>query len=209
MKRLRILVLVALAVLTQVASNYAHVMFADQATVDGPIHDGVEIQIDLPTSAHVRNFGAPKDGLGLCVFASMNMAANWHHVRELEDVIHQIPEGGGYPGKVDDVIKRFAPGLHYVQYEGTDPAILDKSLSEGRPACVTYGYGERYGMKTIYHMVILMHLDAKQAAILDNNFPGTYEWMPREEFMRRWKHVGGKGWAYTFLAAPPPPIPHN
>jgi hypothetical protein len=179
------------------------------AVVDGPIHEGVEIDIDLPSSEHVKNFGAPKDNLGLCVFASMNMAAHWHNVRELADVIHKIPNGGGYPAKVDKVFKDFAPNLKYVQYEGTDPAILDKALSGGRPACVTYGYGERYKLQTIFHMVMLVHLDKDVAVILDNNFPGTYEWMSRAEFLKRWVHPGGQGWAFVMLAAPPPPVPTN
>ena len=188
---------------------------AEKATVDGPVHNGVELQIDLPVSEHVKNFGAPADGKGLCVFASMTMAAHWHHVRELSDIIHKINEGGGWPEKVSEVFKKYAPDLEFVQYEDTDPAILDKALSEGRPACVTYGYGERYKeddgrpLATIYHMVLLVHLDSEWAAILDNNFPGTYEWMPCAEFLRRWVHPSGKGWAYVMLAPPPPPIPHN
>jgi len=181
----------------------------ESAVVDGPIHDGVEIQIDLPNSQHVKNFGAPNDGKGLCVFASMTMAGRWHNVRQLFDVIRKLNEGGGWPEKVDEVLKAFAPLLKYVQYEGTDPSCLDKALSEGRPACVTYGYGERYQMQTIYHMVMLVHFDEKWAVILDNNFPGTYEWMSRAEFLRRWAHPGGKGWMYVLLAPPPPPIPHN
>jgi len=181
----------------------------DRAIANGPVHEGTEIEVDLPTDQHVKNIGAPADGKGLCVFASMTMAARWHNIRELSDVIHQINEGGGWPEKVDEVFKKFAPHLKYVQYEGTDPAILDKACSEERPACVTYGYGERYDMKTIYHMVLLVHIDAKRAAILDNNFPGTYEWMSRDEFLKRWVHPSGQGWAYVILSPPPPPIPHN
>jgi hypothetical protein len=182
---------------------------SESAVVDGPVHAGIEIQVDLPADQHVRNFGAPKDGKGLCVFASMSMAARWHHVRALESIINQVQEGGGWPEKVTKIVSEHAPGLDVVQYEGTDPAILDKALAEDRPACVTYGYGERYKMDTIYHMVMLVYLDSKNAAILDNNFPGTYEWMSRDEFLRRWVHPGGKGWAYVMLAAPPPPPPHN
>ena len=179
------------------------------AVVDGPAHEGAEIQIDLPVDQHVKNFGAPSDGKGLCVFASMTMDARWHHVRELSDVIHEIKDGGGWPEKVDEVFKKYAPDLKYVQYEGTDPAILDKALAEGRAACVTYGYGERYSMQTIYHMVLLVHMDTKWAVVLDNNFPGTYEWMARDEFLKRWVHPSGKGWAYAMIAPPPPPVPHN
>jgi hypothetical protein len=188
---------------------HGHRVFADPAVVGGPSHQGVELQIDLPSEQHIKNFRAPADGKGLCVFASMTMASRWHNVRSLFDVIHKINEGGGWPEKVDQIFKQHAPGLNYVQYEGTDPSILDKALSEDRMACVTYGYGERYQMQTIYHMVCLAHLDDKVAAILDNNFPGTYEWMSRDEFLKRWKHPFGKGWAYVLLIPPPPPVPHN
>jgi len=181
----------------------------DDAKVSGPERDGTEIDVDLPVSQHVKNFGAPGDGKGLCVFASMTMAARWHNVPPLSDIIHKINEGGGWPGKVDEIFRQYAPDIKYVQYEGADPSILDKALSDDRPACVTYGYGERYGMKTIYHMVLLVHIDARSAVILDNNFPGTYEWMSRAEFLKRWVHPSGKGWAYVMLLPPPPPVPHN
>ena len=213
-----LLVFVLLVPISGSTADYEE-WYGDSATVGGPSKDGVEIQIDLPASQHVRNFGAPANGLGLCVFASMTMDAHWHNVRELSDLMYwdengkphsKIRRGGGWPDKVDQVIKQYAPDLKYVQYQGTDLAILDKALSEGRPACVTYGFGERYRpLRTIHHMVLLVHLDSTTAVILDNNFPGTYEWMSREEFKRRWVHPGGQGWAYVMLAPPPPPVPHN
>jgi hypothetical protein len=204
--RKRLLIQAAIFLVSAVCSGQG---YYDKATVNGPVHDGVEIAVDLPIEQHVKNFGAPKDGKGLCVFASMSMGARWHNVEVLSDIIHKIMEGGGWPEKVDEVFKKYAPDVKYVQYEGVDPAILDRALSNNIPACVTYGYGERYGMSTIYHMVLLVHFDHEKAVILDNNFPGTYEWMSREEFLRRWVHPGGKGWAYVILEAPPPPIPHN
>lgn len=177
--------------------------------IDGPSHNGVDVSVDLPVEQHVKNFGAPKDGKGLCVFASMDMAARWHHMADLIDVIHKVPEGGGWPQKVDKVIKQLAPDRKYVQYEGTDPAILDGAMASRAAACVTYGTGERYQLQTIYHMVLLVHLDAKTACIVDNNFPGTFEWMTRAEFLTRWKHPSGQGWAIVFLESPPPPIPRS
>jgi hypothetical protein len=179
----------------------------EHAVVDGPVHNGVAVTVDLPSSQHVKNFGAPKDGSGLCVFASLDMAARWHACRHLVDVIHKVDEGGGWPQKVDRVLKEVDPDTRYLQYEGTSPEILDKAMEARRPVCVTYGYGERYGGKTIYHMVLLVHLDDKTAAVLDNNFPGTFEWMSRAEFLNRWKHPGDKAWAVTLLEPPPPPIP--
>ncbi len=210
--RLMVSAAVALGAVLLAGSDYSHRHYAEGAVVDGPVHDGVEIQIDLPKGQHVRNFGAPADNKGLCVFASLDMAARWHNAAELIGIINKINEGGGWPEKVDATFKRFAPSLKYVQSEGTAAEllpILDKALSEGRAACITYGYGERYGMETIYHMVLLVHLDGQRAAILDNNFPGTFEWMPREEFARRLVHPGGKGWVIVLLSPPPPPVPHN
>ena len=198
----------ALVILAFVACASGQAWY-DSAKIDGPVNDGVEIEVELPISQHVKNFGAPADGKGLCVFASLTMAARWHNIAALSDVIHKLKQGGGWPEKVEKTIKQFSPDTKYIQYEGTDPAVLDKALSEDIPACVTYGYGERYGMQTIYHMVLLVHLDHERAVILDNNFPGTYEWMSREEFLRRWIHPGGKGWAIVMLEPTPPPIPRN
>src|SRR5690348_2830048 len=81
----------------------------DNAKVNGPIHEGTELVVDLPTGQHVKNFGAPADGKGLCVFASMTMAARWHNVEALSDVIHKLNTGGGWPERVDSVFKQFAP----------------------------------------------------------------------------------------------------
>lgn len=181
----------------------------DPSWVDGPVHEGVEVAIDLPSEQHVKNFGAPDDGAGLCVFASMDMAARWHHIAELTDIIHKLKKGGGWPEKVDRVLQEHAPNRKYIQYEGKDPNLMDAAMLVRSPCCVTYGYGPRYNGQTIAHMVILVHLDDKWAAIVDNNFPGTFEWMSRAEFLRRWVHPSGKGWAYTFLESPPPPIPRS
>jgi hypothetical protein len=193
------------------------------AVVDGPVHNGVEVQIDLPPSQHVQNIGAPKDGKGCCVFASADMAARFQNVLPLIDVINRIEYGGGWPEKVDEVIQAeneraakeaAAKGLpapdvvEVAQHEGTNLDFMRLVLSTGRPCCVTYGFGERYG-KTIYHMVLLVHLDDKMACIIDNNFPGTYEWMSAETFKERWTHPNGTGWAFAILAPPPPPAPSN
>jgi hypothetical protein len=104
---------------------------------------------------------------------------------------------------------KYAAGVKYVQYEGNDPAILDLAIKTGRIVSVTYGYSERYGGR-VAHMTNLVHIDDKNACVLDNNFIGEnqLEWMSRAEFLRRWK-LGGNGWAVIILNPPPPPIPIN
>lgn len=178
-------------------------------TATGPVFQGVEAAVDLPVDLHVKNFGAPKDGLGLCVFASLQMAAQWEGTEALYDLMHKVPNGGGWPDKVDHYLKLLAPDLPYVQYEGVDPSILDRAIAMGRPPCVTYGFGEFYQNQTIAHMVLLAHLDDKLAAIIDNNDPDHWTWMTRDEFLKRWVHPSGKGWCVVLLDPPPPPTPSN
>ena len=183
--------------------------FAGSAVVDGPTHNGATVAVDLPDSQRVKNFGAPADKKGLCVFATLDMCARYQNVRPLIGIIGRLQEGGGWPEKVDRVVKQYGQGVEIVQYQGSDPTFLELAIRTGRPCGVTYGYGERYQMETIAHMVMLVHLDAHYAAIIDNNFPTTIEWMDREEFLKRWKHPNGQGWAYMLIAPPPPPVPCN
>lgn len=184
---------------------------AERASEGGPRYqDGTEVQCDLPLSQWIKNVGG-RDGAGLCVFTSINMAAYWQNCEELFKFQQQMRSepGGGYPAKVDRMMKKYAPTAKYVQYSGNDPAILDLALKTGRIPSVTYGYSERYGGR-VAHMVNLVHMDDKLACVLDNNFIGAerLEWMSRGEFLRRWK-LGGGGWTVILLNPPPPPIPVN
>jgi hypothetical protein len=188
--------------------------FAGSAVLDGPVHDGSVVVVDLPESQRVKNFGVPRTAppklqKGLCVFATLDMCARWQNVTPLIGIIEKIPEGGGWPEKVDAVVQQFGEGAEIVQYQGADPTFLDLAMKTGRAVGITYGYGERYNMETIYHMVLLVHFDAKWAAIIDNNWPNTIEWMERDELLKRAKHPSGSYWAYMLIAPPPPPVPCN
>lgn len=187
---------------------------SDRAIIGGRVDPSshVELAIDLPGSQHLHN-KTGRDGSGLCVFASMDMAARWQHVQPLIGILEKMRShaGGGWPDKVDSVIQEYYPGYHdYAQAEGRNSGItlMEWAIRTNRMACVTYGYSERYGGR-VSHMVCLVHLDANRACILDNNFPGVdkYEWMDRDEFLRRWNMDGG--WAYVFFAPPPPPALTN
>jgi hypothetical protein len=176
---------------------------------NGSEFKGREVFVDLPTPQRVQNIRAPRDGQGLCVFASLEMCAHWENIPELKDLIHKIPNGGGWPQKVDQVMKQLAPGVQYVQYQGSDPTILERALAIGRPPCITYGYGDFYRGQTIAHMVLLVHLDQEYGAIIDNNDPGHVTWMTRAELLARWVHPRGVGWTVVLLAPPPPLPPKN
>jgi len=176
---------------------------------------GREVMIDLPAERHLRNRGGlsrrgPGTGSGLCVFTSAEMASDWSNFTPLiglRDWMAANRPGGGWPEKVRDIFAERAPGwTHYVQATGNQSgiALMDWAMANGRMACVTYGAA---------HMVNLVHLDAAdspgpRAAILDNNRPWVFQWMSREEFLRRWRR-SGSGWAFVLLEPPPPPVPES
>jgi NAD(P)-dependent dehydrogenase (short-subunit alcohol dehydrogenase family) len=97
-----------------------------------------EIEVELPIAQHVRNFGAPADGKGLCVFASMTMAARWHHIQELSDIIHKLNEGGGWPEKLDKMIAAYAASKGAIA-SMTLPIARDLSSYGIRVCCIAPG----------------------------------------------------------------------
>lgn len=181
---------------------------------NGPANHGEEITVDLPPAQHQANISV--QGLGCCVFRSIDHAARYQHV----DALVNMPEwmrdkniaGGGWPEKVAQLIPRIArdrglPVPEYLQHTGGDLEFLKMALRTGRMVCVTYnGRDGVYYRGPIAHMVNLVHLSDRWAVILDNNHPGKYLWMTPREFESRWKGNGG-GWAIVLLASPPPPVP--
>lgn len=183
--------------------------------VAGNEHDGEALTCDLPISEHLRNTTG-RDGLGLCVFTSIDHAACWANEPALIGFRDYMTKqaGGGWPEKVDEFIPRMAAskGLEvpsYVQHTGGDAAFLKLALKTGRYVCVTYnGRDGAFYNGPIAHMVNLVHLSDRWAVIHDNNFPGKWLWMPPAEFLNRWRGSGG-GWAIVLLKPGPPPIPIN
>ncbi len=177
---------------------------------------GADMQMQLPTSHHIRNRGG-SDGAGLCVFASLHHTGDWQSEPVffgLFEYMFRYP-GGGYPSKVDAVIERYAKerGLakpKYIQIEDSNLEVLKLACRNGYMPGVTYSYSPtgRYGGSKIAHMVTLVHADDEWFAILDNNYPGSYEWMTPKEFAGTYAY-GGQGWSVILLEKSPPPAPKN
>lgn len=199
------------------AAALASLAAADFQPTPSPVSpDGTPAVIDLPASQHMRNVGG-SDGAGLCVFTSIQHSAYWQNIRALDgyrEWMRRRP-GGGWPQKVDATLAQFCKekGVQlppYVQHTGGDEEFLRLALKTGRLPAVTYCglddfYRDRWGRPArIAHMVSLAHLDGTRAAIIDNNRPGYWVWMTREEFQSRWRGNSG-GWAVVFLDPPPPP----
>jgi hypothetical protein len=186
------------------------VVLGGPGVAGGSVHDGQPVDCDVPEALRIKNVGG-SDGAGLCVFASLEMAANYQNERAVMGTFDWMKSqpGGGWPERVDEIMKTRAPGVKYRQYLGTSLDFIRQGIDSGRPVCVTYGYGEFYNMQTIYHMVICVGMTDKYAAILDNNDPSKIWWMDTAEFQKRFTHPDGQGWAYYIMSPPPPPIPIN
>jgi hypothetical protein len=193
-------------------------LFLAAAEVGGPIHSsGTQVDCDLPADRHQRN-AAGSDGAGLCVFTSLGMAADWCSetaLLDFRDWMRARP-GGGYPEKVNAMIRalcqdRHLPEPRYVQLQGGDLDTLALAVQHGHLACVTYGHSPtgRYGGRPIAHMVncVAARAGPQQLwAILDNNYPGTIEWMSEDQFRKAYTLLGG-GWSILLLKEGPPPVP--
>ena len=182
-------------------------------TVGGPLgpDSKTEVTCDLPVEARHKNRGG-RDGAGLCVFASLDHAALYQNDRAVTGIFQKMfaEPGGGWPQKVDAMMRKYCPGAVYVQYEGKDPSILKLALKTGRMPSVTYNGHDPHYRGSIAHMVNLVHLDDKYGVVLDNNFVGERElvWLSPSDFQQRWRG-NGSGWAVILLSPPPSPVPHN
>jgi hypothetical protein len=174
-----------------------------------PVYQNYEVQCPLPPEFHIRNKGGI-DGAGLCVWASINHAAYWQNVEKLKGIFEYMrtQPGGGWYQKVEKYMKKFNYD-NYIQVEGMENCIklLEYAAKTNRMACITYGW-DRSGAK-IAHMVNCVFY-GDMCCALDNNYPGTWEWMTKDEFLKRLKsaHLGGDAsWVIVLLDDPPPPVP--
>lgn len=185
--------------------------------VGGSEHDGRHLICDLPRDMQLKN-KVGTDGSGLCVWASLDIDAQYQNVTPLIGFLDYMTKyrGGGWPKKVDDYIPKKADGapVRYQQSTTADEKLFEMFLRTHRPIAITYGYSARYKDRSnpdgrIDHMVVCVHLDEKWGAVYDNNFPGTFEWCSRRELFRRWELGDLGGWLVGYLDPPPPPKPQG
>jgi hypothetical protein len=169
-----------------------------------PTNAGVTFPIVLPPDRHLRNVGG-SDGAGLCVFASISHASDWH-VCPLIGIFNWMRQhpGGSWPEKTDKMVERYCkekgePVPPYLQITNGDVETLKVAIANGFYPCVTYaGYDGKFYNSKIAHMVNLVYLSNEWAVIHDNNYPGRWLWMKPSAFIRRWNDNSG-GWAFILL----------
>jgi hypothetical protein len=183
---------------------------ADPATVGGDTSpDGNFSNSYLPPIERMKNTGG-SDGSGLCVFTSIEHAAREQGIEVLRGFRRWMERrpGGGYPEKVDKMLKQYCqemgvPVPQYIQVTTWDPELMGAALRSGRMVSLTYSRSltGRYGGQRIAHMVNLEHGGAGQFwGILDNNYIEAIEWLTEKEL-----HSVGGDWFIVFLDGGAPP----
>lgn len=189
--------------------------------VNGLSYQGESVTCDLPNDQQFKNIGSKKDGAGMCVFSSIEMAARYQGLdamRGWRDWCAANYKGGGYPQKVDQLLlawwkKQAIEPIPYLQFEGVDPEAIMATIDKtNRMSSITYGFSPRYGQR-IAHMVNGILYGQKYGVVLDNNFIGDnqYEWMEKGELVRRMRlqtnGQAGSAWVFVWLTPGSPPAP--
>lgn len=178
-----------------------------EVVTDEPVYRGKTANAAIPGPQHFKNEPG-SDGAGLCVYASNTIDGVFQDVPELRDgrdsrlwrYVKGRP-GGSYPEKFQRDLEAVEFRTKWLQFEGTSDealSIIRHYNEQGLPVAVTMNTGALYGYRPIHHMVSLVHIDDDDACIVDNNDPGKYHWMPRDEFARRFMD-GPKGWFVVIL----------
>ena len=171
-----------------------------------PAYQGTRANAPIPPSMHQQN-----DPRGFCVVASNVAALRWMGwtepaARLWAEADRENRRTGYSPDTFERLVRKVSGLPPFLNYEGGDYSQLIEWNRKGHPLGVTMGTGRNYFYAFIAHMVTLCHADNTLACITDNNFVGTYSWMPAPEFTRRWK-LGGYAWATCWVDWNRPHIP--
>ncbi len=173
-------------------------------TYQGP--DGRWIRCDMTMNLFMRNTGG-SDGAGLCVFTSIQHSVHYQGLGlyGFRKFMESKP-GGGWPQKVDRMLKEFAsarnlripPYRHLYGLQSINEVKM--AVNKGYMVCTTWGTDySHYGGQTIAHMVNMVYLDDEWGAILDNNFINEFLWVKRPSFDKYVAWTGGRNDGAWFI----------
>lgn len=178
-----------------------------EVITEEPEWRGVKASAPIPSWMHILNEGG-SDGAGLCVIATNVIDGAYQDVPGLNEgkespvwLMAKRRPGGYYPSKLESLFREAGLQTAWFSAEGSAEELLpviEYYTGQGIPVGVTMNTGRFYKYQTIAHMVSCIHLDAEWACIVDNNNPGYYHWMPRDEFARRLTG-GSVGWVVALL----------
>jgi len=150
--------------------------------------------VNVPLAMRQSNWlGSSREGS--CVHASMISLFRWQGRYRTADYWRKTYGNGEWP---DDMAAKFdREGIRYAYVENGDVRFLERACRTRRGCGITVMGGA--------HMVALVHLDDKWAAVLDNNNVSKFIWVPRETLIAEWK--ASYGWAVTPIYTPAAPLP--
>jgi hypothetical protein len=150
--------------------------------------------VNIPAALRQSNW-IGNQGQGSCVHASMISLFRWQYRLKTADYWRRNYGDGEYP---EDLAAKFdREGIRYAYVANGDVRFLEWACRTRRGCGITVMGGA--------HMVALVHLDDKWAALLDNNNVERFIWVPRETLIAEWK--ASYGWAVTPIYAPAAPLP--
>ena len=146
--------------------------------------------VNVPREARQSNWGG-----GSCVHATMVSLFRWQGRNQMADYWRRSYSGGE---NLRGLVAKFEKhGVRYAYTSTADVSFLEWSCRTRRGCGVVVLGGS--------HMIALVHLDNRWAALLDNNSISTFIWVPREQFLAEWRASGG--WAITPVYSPAAPLP--
>lgn len=151
-------------------------------------------RVNPPQGIRQQNWRGSK-GQGSCVWASTVTLLRWQGQYEAAEYVRRNYGNGQNSRSFAEGAN--AMGLQYAMTTNGDVSFLEWAIRTRRGAAVTVMGGR--------HMLNLIHLDERQACLLDNNNPSKDIWIPRETFLAEWRASGA--WALSPVYAPTPPLP--
>ena len=150
--------------------------------------------VNVPLALRQSNWlGSKREGS--CVHASMISLLRWQGRYRTAEYWRRTYGNGEWP---EDMAAKFdREGVRYAYVENGDVRFLEWACRTRRGCGITVMGGA--------HMVALVHLDEKWAALLDNNNVSKFTWVPRETLIAEWK--ASYGWAVTPIYTPAAPLP--
>ena len=151
---------------------------------------------DVPPQLRQPNWEAA-DGMGSCVNAATITILRYLGLEEQAAWWRENFEGGEW-------------GTSHISHL-EESKLLFAYTDTGDPAFLDWAARNRLVVGIFYkprHSINLVNLGMDYAVLLDNNNTGVYEYVPREEFLRKWANEYD-GFAWTFVYSPPPPWPKS
>jgi hypothetical protein len=152
---------------------------------------------NLPKPLHQRNKLGPL-GQGSCVHASLVNHLRWLNEFELAQRWWATYGDGEYASRL--MQRMDAAGIDYAFTEKADPRFLDYctvtrtgAILWWKPShCCTFeGFAMGQDIMKADPRAQGLNPNTQYACILDNNYPGTFEYTERQQFIRLWAGYGG------------------